>query len=67
MLKKIIFYILGVIISSYSLMFIIMYLNLLNMGYSIFDYLIYIITHFECLLIFVGILLIILSIKKGKK
>lgn len=64
MFKKIIMFICGIIITSYSLMFIIIYLNLLKMGYSIIEYLKYIFTHLECLMIFVGILLIILSLKK---
>lgn len=64
MFKKIIMFICGIIITSYSLMFIIIYLNLLKMGYNVIEYLKYIFTHLECLMIFVGILLIILSLKK---
>lgn len=67
MIKKLIMLILGIFITSYSLMFIIVYLNLLNMGYSLIDYLKYILTHIECLIIFMGILLIYKSIRKDKK
>ena len=64
MIKKIIFYILGIHFCSLSLMFCIIYLNLLKMGFTFFEYLKYIITKFECLLFFVGIFFIILSFKK---
>ena len=53
--------------TSYSLMFIIIYLNLLKMGFSFLDYLKYIFTRFECLMIFLGIILIYLSFRKEKK
>lgn len=67
MLKKIICFILGVFITSYSLMFIIIYLNLLKMGLTFIEYLKYIITRYECLLIILGIILICLSFRKEKK
>ena len=67
MLKKIVCFILGIFMTSYSLMFIIIYLNLLKMGFSFLDYLKYIFTRFECLMIFLGIILIYLSFRKEKK
>ena len=48
-------YILGIIISSYSLMFWIIHLNIIIIGNSIYDYLLYTFTHYETLLLFFGI------------
>ena len=47
--------------------YIIMYFNLFAMGYSIIDYLCFIITKLECLVLVVGLILIIISIYKGDK
>ena len=66
MLKKIIMFLSGIFITSYSLMFIIIYLNLLKMGYNFLEYLKYVFTHFECLMIFIGIFLIIISLRKNE-
>lgn len=65
-LKIIILFTLGVFLSSYSLMFIIIYLNLLKMDYSFVEYLIYIFKRFECMLLFVGIILILISTYKKR-
>lgn len=67
MLKRIIYFILGIIITSSALMYIVIYLNLLRMGYSMLDYVKYILSSIECTKIFIGIILIILSLKKGRK
>lgn len=67
MLKRIISFIIGIIITSSSLMYIVIYLNLLRMGYSFKDYVKYIVSSIECTKILIGILLIYLSLKKGKK
>lgn len=48
-------------------MYIVIYLNLLRMGYTLIEYVKYTLTHFECLKIFIGIILILLSFKKGYK
>ncbi len=67
MLNKIVCFLLGIFLTSYSLMFIIIYLNLLKMGLSFFEYLKYIFTRYECLMFFVGIILICISMRKDKK
>jgi len=67
MLKRIIYFILGIIITSSALMYIVIYLNLLRMGYSMLDYVKYVLSSIECTKIFIGIILIILSLKKGRK
>ena len=66
MIRKIFCFTLGVFICAYSLMFTIIYLNLLKMGYSFIDYLKYISTSFECLIIFLGIILIWISLRRKK-
>lgn len=53
--------------SVIGLSYILIYLNLLVMGFSFFDYLKYIFTKKECLLFFLGYILIIVLIKKGNK
>lgn len=67
MLKRIIYFILGIIITSSALMYIVIYLNLLRMGYSMLDYIKYVLSSIECTKVFIGIILIILSLKKGRK
>ena len=53
----------GIYISSYSLMFWIIHLNKLVIGVSISKYLIYCFTHLETLLLFMGLFLIINHLK----
>ena len=67
MLKRILYFILGIIITTSALMYIVIYLNLLRMGYSMLDYVKYVLSSIECTKIFIGIILIILSLKKGRK
>lgn len=66
-MKKFFFFIAGVFLTSYGLTFIIIYLNLLNMGYTLFGYIKYILTHFECLIIILGIILLYLSFERKDK
>ncbi len=67
MLLRIFLFIIGVLISSLSLMFLILYSNLFNMGYNFFEYLNFISKRIECLMLFIGILLIIVSMYKRKE
>lgn len=55
--------VLGIAVSSVGLMFIILYLNLLTLGYSFFEFVHFISTRFECLLFFLGLILIFFSMK----
>lgn len=57
----------GVILTSIGLAFIIIYLNLLNMGYSFSLYVNFIIRKWECLLFIFGIFLIFISVFKRKE
>ena len=57
----------GIVMSVIGLSYIIIYLNLLVMGFSFFDYLKYIFVKKECLLFFIGYILLIILMKKGNK
>jgi hypothetical protein len=59
--------IIGVIISSIGLMFIILYTNLITLGYSFLDFVKFIITRVECLLFLIGIIIILFSMKERIK
>ena len=67
MISKIVLFILGILMCSYSIMLDIIYINLIKMGYSLVDYLKYIVTSLDCLLIIPGIILILISLKKKKQ
>jgi len=67
MLLRIVLYFSGIFFSSIGILFLVVYLNLLNMGYSFKDYVHFIISKPECLIIFLGIFNIYLALKrKGK-
>jgi len=67
MLIRILSFIIGFVLSSLSLTFIILYLNIINLGYSFFDFINFIIRKWELYLLFVGIILMILAFRKDKK
>jgi len=60
-------FIIGFIISVLGLFFIILYLNLLVIGYSFLDFVYFIIRNIYCDLFFIGIILIIISLERLKK
>jgi len=60
-------FILGFIFSVIGLFFIILYLNLLVIGYSFFEFVYFIIRSIYCDLFFVGIFLIIFSLGRKRK
>ncbi len=65
MLRLIIF-LMGFGLSVIGFMYIITYLNYLTVGYPLKEYLKMIFTNTECLLAFVGLFLLLLSISKGR-
>jgi len=67
MFLRIITYILGVIMSVIGVTSLILYLNLLVNGYTFLEYVNFIIKRIECLFIFIGPLIIYLSIFRRKK
>lgn len=67
MLFRFLLFTLGIFLSSYALTFIIIYLNLLSMGYTFLEYVNFIIRKAECILLLFGIFLIIISMFKRKE
>ena len=59
--------VLSSILTGIGLTFIVINLNVLAMGISFIGYLIYIFTKLECNLFFVGILLLVILLKRRKK
>jgi hypothetical protein len=68
MIFRVMLFLLGILFTSLGLSFIIIYLNLLNMGYNFSEYVHFIISKWETLIIFVGVLLIFMSLyRKGSR
>lgn len=65
MLLIILMFLFGVFLCSLSVTFSIMYLNLMNLGYSFFEYVKFICGRVECLVGILGIIFIIVSLRKG--
>lgn len=55
---KVILFILGIFLCSFGLLFDLLYLNLLSMGYSFSEYVKFIISRFECNALFIGIIIL---------
>lgn len=66
MLLRVMIFLIGIVLCSIGVTFTIIYLNLLNMGYSFWNYVNFIIRRIECLLFFVGIIMIYMSRYKRK-
>lgn len=69
MITRIIFFLLGFGLSIIGFVFIISYLNLINLGYNFTEYVNFICSKVECLIGPIGLLIIYLSIfiKGGKE
>ncbi len=63
---RILWFFLGMILCSIGLSFWILYLNLLTMGYSFWNFVYFISSRIECYLVLVGVVLMIIS-WKGKE
>lgn len=63
-MKKIISLIIGIIICSIGLFFIMLYLNLLTLGYSFFNFVKFIISNVYCDLFFLGLVIILITIER---
>ena len=64
---RILLYILGIILTSIGLFFIIIYSNLLIVGYSFFDFVKFISRRLEVWLFLIGIICIVLSLERWIK
>ena len=67
MIMKVIVFLTGIFLISISLSFIIIYINLLNMGYSFFEYVNFIIRRIEIIALIPGMFLVFLSMLKRKE
>lgn len=65
MIARIFFFLLGFGLSVIGFTYVIGYLNLLTMGYTFLDYLIFISRRTECLIAIIGFLIITYAIFKG--
>jgi hypothetical protein len=64
-MNKFFLMLLGILLASLGLTFIILYLNLLTIGYNLIDYLRFIILNIYCLLFPIGMALIYFSTKNN--
>ncbi len=68
MLNRICIFLIGFGLLIIGLTYIIMYLNLMAIGYSLIDYFCFIFTRFECLLSIIGMILMLgATCWKGEK
>lgn len=56
---KVILFILGILLCSFGLLFDLLYLNLLSMGYSFLEYVKFISSRIECNSLFIGIIILL--------
>ena len=68
MILRIILFVLGFFFMVWGSFYIIVYINLFSFGYTIFEYLEYIFTSYECYYAVLGFFLILIAIyKRGEK
>lgn len=65
MIARIFFFLLGFGLSVIGFTYVISYLNLLTMGYTFIDYLLFISKRYECIIAIIGFLMITCAIFKG--
>ncbi len=66
MIMKAILFVIGIVLISISISFLIIYINLLNMGYTFSEYVNFIIRRLEIIAFIPGICLVIISMLKRK-
>ena len=60
-------FVFGLLMCSIGIAFMFLYLNLITMGYSFWEYVKFIISRMECNCVFVGIILILLTVRWRRK
>lgn len=65
MLKKTLLFLTGFGLMVIGFTYIIIYFTLFNIGYSLYDYFLFIIRRIECLFVLLGFFLILFSMGKG--
>lgn len=66
-LIKILLFLIGFGLTTIGLMYTILYLNLFSFGYNFIDYVNFIIRRIECINLFLGLSLMIISLNLGGK
>ena len=66
MFFRIIIFLFGIIFTIIGMVNLILYLNLLSFGYSFLEYVNFIIRKFECISLFIGLIIIWISIPRRK-
>ena len=66
MFFRIIIFLLGILFTVIGFISLILYLNLLSFGYSFLEYVNFIIRKFECISLFIGLIIIWISIPRRK-
>ena len=67
MFFRIIIFLFGIIFTIIGMVNLILYLNLLSFGYSFLEYVNFIIRKFECISLFIGLIIIWISISYRRK
>jgi hypothetical protein len=67
MVLRIIIFLLGILFTIVGMVSLILYLNLLTFGYSFLEYVNFIIRKFECISLFIGLIIIWISISYRRK
>ncbi len=65
-MNRLLLYLVSILLMTYGLAFMIIYINLFAFGYSFINYLEFIFTSFDCLLFFVGLLIMLILIFRKK-
>ncbi len=68
MIARLVSFLIGFIFMIIGFAYFIIYINLLSFGYTIYEYLEYCISRYECLLLVIGFIIILITVfRKGKK
>lgn len=59
---RLFFFLIGYALTVIGIMYIICYLNLLTIGYNLFDYVNFIFRRIECLYAFIGIIIMVITL-----
>lgn len=65
-MNKLFFILIGFLLTLTGIIYIISYLNLIPIGYNFFEYVNFIIRRIECLYAVIGIIIILIAIKKRR-
>lgn len=61
-MTRILFFLIGIILSIIGMIYTILYLNLLTIGYSLFEYIYFLFTRVECLIGLIGFIMVATTI-----